>query len=137
MTENGEILVIDDNDRLRAAKTLILRRQRDEIVVAGAPEGARYVRTRAPQLGAGIKVRALGGDSPADRLEEIAGVGVDVEATSMVDLDPERQRRLIGFVEGADGMPTDMKVRVLSALRSGRAPQRLLDRIEARMGENG
>lgn len=140
VTEAGEMLVVGPDERLRALQVRILRRQGDAALVAGAPDGARYVRERAPQLGAGIKVRPIGGETPSggmslsDAATNPALPGADAD---LVDLDPERQRRLIGYIESADEMPADMKVRLLGALRSGRAPAGMLEQIEARMGESG
>ena len=124
VTEDGELLIVGEDNRLVAAETRILRRLADAVVVQGAPDGARYVRERAPQLGAGIRVRPI--NPPAG-----------AEVAAMIELDPERQQRLIGFVEDSQKMPTDMKVRVLGALRSGKAPADMVERIEARMGESG
>ncbi len=122
VTEGGEILLLGEGGRLAAQNVRILRRQADSVIVADAPEGARYVRTRAPQLGAGIRARGLD-DAPVDAGDD-----------TVVDLDPVRQQRLIGLVEQNETMPADMKVRILGALRSGRAPAELIDRIEGRAG---
>ncbi|MEM8755768.1 MAG: HlyD family efflux transporter periplasmic adaptor subunit, partial [Pseudomonadota bacterium] len=132
VTESGELLVLDAGDRLRAAKVRILRRIGDEVIVAGAPDGARYVRARAPQLGAGVKVRPLGGP---DRDAPASG-GVD-DPQLLVDLAPDRRDRLIGFVEQSEKMSAEAKMRVLSTLRTGRAPADLLERIERGMGDAG
>ena len=137
VTEAGEMLVIGPDERLRALSVRILRRQGDAVIVAGAPDGARYVRERAPQLGAGIKVKPIGeGDAPGGP-PPAEGPARPGAGPSMVDLDPARQQRLIGYVEGHEDMPADMKVRVLGALRSGRVPAHMIERIEARMGESG
>lgn len=128
VTERGELLVLSDADRLTAVDTRILRRLGDEVIVAGAPDGARYVKARAPQLGAGVKVRPLG-----DEPESVASAA----EITVVELAPERKERLIGFVERSDQMSADMKMRVLSTLRTGRAPADLLERIERRMGDAG
>ncbi|MEL7465869.1 MAG: HlyD family efflux transporter periplasmic adaptor subunit [Pseudomonadota bacterium] len=132
--ESGELLIVGEDERLRAVQTRILRRLGDEVVVAGAPDGARYVRERAPQLGPGIKVRPIQAEMTG---AAPATASASARSGAMVELDPERQQRLIGFVEGAERMPTDMKVRVLGALRSGRAPAEMIERIEARMGDSG
>lgn len=136
--ENGEMLVVGPDDRLAAIFVRILRRQADDVIVADAPEGANYVRERSPQLGAGIKVRPLVAETSSEE-QASAEPGGDRSdgAVAMVDLEPARQQRLLGFIEQSERMPTDMKVRVLSALRSGRAPADMIERIEARMGENG
>lgn len=125
VTEAGEMLLVDDEDRLRAFTVTILRREGDEVIVAGAPNGARYVKARAPQLGAGVKVRAVGAP-------EIVS-----DASDHIEIDPNRRDRLIGFVEQAQRMPADRKMRVLKALRSGRAPAEMLERLEARMDSAG
>ena len=136
VTEAGELLVVDETDRLRAVQVRILRRQGDDVIVAGAPEGVRYVKERAPQLGRGVKVRSVREDAEGDAVSSVEIEG-DVASASLVEIDPERQKRLIGFVEKTDRMPADMKVRILSTLRSGRAPKPMIERIEARMGDAG
>lgn len=60
VTESGGLLLIDDANRLSETTVTILRRTGDDVIVRGAPEGARYVRERAPQLGLGVKVRVIG-----------------------------------------------------------------------------
>jgi multidrug efflux pump subunit AcrA (membrane-fusion protein) len=53
----GEILVLDEDDRLVAHTVRILRKQGDKIIIAiGDLSGQEIVLERAPQLGAGIKV---------------------------------------------------------------------------------
>lgn len=59
VSQNGELLLVDEEDRLRPLQVDVLRRQSDEAIVAGAPDGARYLRARAPQLGAGVKVKPM------------------------------------------------------------------------------
>lgn len=151
VTEGGELLVLDETGRLRAAEVRILRRQADDVIVAGAPDGARYVKVRAPQLGAGIKVRPLGEDPAPDRNSGAGGDALAAAAAAtpasaqsgaaqemtLVDIGPDMQARLIGFVEASDKMSAEMKVRVLSTLRSGRAPAQMLERIERRMDDAG
>jgi len=56
-TEDGRILIVDGEGRLREAAVRILRRDGDNLIVADAPFGATYVTARAPQLGPGLKVR--------------------------------------------------------------------------------
>ncbi|QIE57217.1 HlyD family efflux transporter periplasmic adaptor subunit [Pikeienuella piscinae] len=124
VNQGGEILLIDGEDRLRPLMVEVLRRQGDEVLVGGAPEGARYLRARAPQLGAGVRVKALDGID-GDKSEPL------------VSLDPDRQRRLIVYVEGAAQMPIETRDRLLEAIRSGRAPAGMVERLEARMGRSG
>lgn len=132
VSETGEMLLVDAEDRLRPHAVGILRRQGDAVIVAGAPDGARYLRARAPQLGAGVKVRPL---PPA---EEPAAP--DLAALSdgpVVELDPARRDRLIRHVETAGAMNEATRAGLLAALRSGRASSALVERLEARMGRSG
>ncbi len=74
VSAGGEVLVIGPDDRLRAADVAILRRQADSVLVrAGGLAGADIVARLRPELGAGIKVRRIGGGEDA-----LAG---DAEAT--------------------------------------------------------
>ncbi|MEX2517873.1 MAG: HlyD family efflux transporter periplasmic adaptor subunit [Paracoccaceae bacterium] len=129
VTEAGEMLLIDGEDRLRPLMVEILRRQGDEMIIAGAPEGALYVSMRAPQLGPGVRVRSLGEPEPeADDGET---------SNDLVEIAPDRQRRLITFVEAEEPMTADARDRLLATLRSGKAPEAMLKRLEARMGRAG
>lgn len=129
VTESGEMLLIDGEGRLRPLMVEILRRQGDEVIIAGAPEGARYVSMRAPQLGPGVKVRSLGEPEQAEAEGD--------ESDDLVEIAPDRQRRLITFVEAAEPMAADARDRLLATLRSGKAPEAMLKRLEARMGRAG
>ena len=64
LTEDGRLLVVDEDDRLREIRVRVLRRDTESAVIAGAPFGARYVSARAPQLTAGLKVRGRVTPSP-------------------------------------------------------------------------
>lgn len=123
--EAGELLLVDGESRLRPLLVTILRRQGDDLIVSGAPDGALYVAARAPQLGPGVLVKPLEGEA-APRL-------------GFIDLDPERQRRLIRFVETAPPDPEEdpARARTLEALKSGRAPAAMVEEIETRMGRAG
>ena len=56
---DGAVLVADADGRLSAVAVQVLRRQGDQLLIAVPPgyEGAWIVAERAPQLGAGIRVR--------------------------------------------------------------------------------
>ena len=97
------------------------------MIVAGAPDGAIFVADRAPQLGKGVKVRIIDdGSGVQDTPEPVA--------PELVELDPEQQKKMIAFIEANSRMPADMKSRILDRLRTGKAPQRMVDRITKRMG---
>ncbi len=57
VSATGEVLVLDQGDRLIAIKVSVLRKQGDQVIVAiGDLTGREVVLERAPQLGEGIKV---------------------------------------------------------------------------------
>ncbi len=56
-TEDGRVLLIDGDDRLRETRLRILRREGAALVVEGAPAGAAYVAARSALLGPGVRVR--------------------------------------------------------------------------------
>ena len=124
VTEEGELLIVND-DRLEAITVRVLRRMANNVVIADAPDNAVYVTDRAPQLGKGVKVKVIengAAPAPADK------------PADLVDLEPEKQEKMIAWVEANTKMPAEMKSRVLKRLRSGKAPQRMIDRISQRMG---
>lgn len=122
VTQEGELLLVED-DRLSPVTVRILRRLADEVVVADAPDGAVYVAERSPQLGKGVKVKIIGEDAPST-----------TTAPDLVTLDPESQEKMIAWVEANKRIPAEMKSRILKRLRTGKAPQRLVDRLSQRMG---
>jgi len=57
VSATGEVLVLGENDRLKAFNVMVLRKQGDQVIIAiGDLSGLEVVLERAPQLGAGIKV---------------------------------------------------------------------------------
>ncbi|MGB0499380.1 MAG: efflux RND transporter periplasmic adaptor subunit, partial [Rubricella sp.] len=64
LTRDGRILVVGEGMRLEEIAVTVLRRIGDVVLVADAPEGARYVVQRAPQLGPGVLVREAGAPLP-------------------------------------------------------------------------
>ncbi len=123
VTEEGELLLVED-DRLSPIKVRILRRMADDVVVAGAPDGATFVAGRSPQLGKGVKVKVIGESAPP----------VSAPAADLVTLDPEKQEKMIAWVEANERIPAEMKSRILKRLRTGKAPQRMVDRLTQRIG---
>ncbi|RMF36857.1 MAG: HlyD family efflux transporter periplasmic adaptor subunit [Alphaproteobacteria bacterium] len=116
-TEDGRVLVLGADDRLREVTLRILRRQRDSLVVAGAPDGARYVVTRLPTLGAGLKVR------PVTREDRAAAI-------DMVTLSPEHRAELVARVEANRRMPAQVRAQLLARLKQDAVPQRMVERLE-------
>lgn len=127
VSPGGEVLVLDGDDRLRAASVEILRREGDDVLVrAGGLADREVVAERSPLLGAGIRVRPV-------RPEPAAAPGPDDRA-GMLELSDARRARLVAFVEGSAGMPETDKARVLAQLRGMLVSARVVARIERRMG---
>lgn len=74
-TEDGRILLVDGDDRLREVVATILRREGDRLIVSGLEDGARYVAARAPQLAPGVLVRP--GDGAAEPPGPLSGAPED------------------------------------------------------------
>jgi membrane fusion protein, multidrug efflux system len=123
----GEVLVLDDEDRLEAVKVTVLRNQGDDVLVRGPILGREVVEARSPLLGAGIAVKPLrrGADGAAS---------APPDEPEMLELTEERRARLVAFVEGNKRMPKEAKARVLAQLSKPQVPARMVARIESRMG---
>jgi len=118
----GNVLVINDDNRLSALPVNIIRRQGDSVLVeAGALAGLEIVREIGPTLGAGILVRPQ---------RETATGEIVLDAPEMVALDPERRARLIAQVEGNTGMPEPVRARMIAQLSEDTVPASMLERLE-------
>jgi len=131
VTADGRILVIDGDSRISERTVTILRRQADNLIVADAPYGSRYVTERAPQLGPGVKVRPM--DRTPGSTPEIAHDGDD----ERVAISEERRRALIVFVQNNRRIPDERKARLLELLNQPEVPRRTIERLEARMAGQG
>jgi multidrug efflux pump subunit AcrA (membrane-fusion protein) len=125
---NGEVLILDAEDRLEGATVTLLRRQGDDVIVR-APDlyGREVVLARTPVLGAGIRISPLRAPAPDE-----AAAAPDEPDT--ITLDPERRARLIAFVEGNTRLPDDVRTRMLEQLHEETVPAQMIARIEERMG---
>ena len=120
----GTVLVLGPDERLEQVGVTLLRRQGDDVLVrAEALQGRDVVAERTPLLGPGIKVRAIGPAQP-----EAAA------APAMLELSDERRARLVAFVEGNGGMPSEAKQRILAQLNESQVPVQVVERLEARIG---
>lgn len=120
-TEDGRVLLIDEDDRLREIAVEVLRRQGDRILIRGAPEGARYVAERAPQLGPGLKARVVGAPPP------------ETEAVALSDA---RRERLRDFVAEAE-LDEARRAAWLEALEAPEPPAAVVREIEAGLAAAG
>lgn len=122
ITVGGEVLVIGDDDRLRAQPATVLRRQGDDVIVeASTLAGSEIVREVGPMLGAGILVRPL---------RQNAEGQLQPDEPEMVMLDPERRARLIAQVEGNTRMPEQVRARLITQLSQDSVPAQTLERLE-------
>ncbi|WP_308915777.1 efflux transporter periplasmic adaptor subunit [Jannaschia sp. LMIT008] len=121
---DGTLLLVGDGNRLKRAGATVLRRQGDDVIVAGdGLAGRQAVALRGPALGPGILVDPIA-----------PGAGTDPPPLpDLVELDPERRARLIAFVEGGR-MPAEVKERLVASLQQDRVPADVVARIEGRMG---
>jgi len=120
---DGQILVLDDEDRIEAVEVQLLRRQGDDVLIrARGLQDREVVLARTPALGAGIRVNPV----------RDAGAGPIEPET--ITLDPDRRARLIAFVEGNGFIPHDVKARMLNQLQQDEVPAQMVDRLESRMG---
>ena len=119
---DGGVLLVGADDRLEAAQVDVLRRQKDIVIVGGAPFGRELVSELSPQLGPGVMVRALRRGEPT----------AEADVDDMVALSDEQRAGLIASVEANERLGADAKARILAALAEDAVPRRMLDRIEAR-----
>lgn len=118
----GNVLIINEDNRLEAAPVTVVRRQGDQVIVeARALAGREIVREIGPNLGAGILVRP--------QRETSAGEVVP-DTPEMVTLDPERRARLIAQVESNVRMPEQVRARMLAQLSEESIPASMLERLE-------
>ena len=120
---DGSVLVLGEEGRLEALAVELVRRQGDDVLIRGSGlEGREVVTGRTPLLGAGIKVRPLRQGAEVQALPEL------------IELSDERRARLVAFVEGNSGMPSEMKAKMLQQLAEAKVSAQLVTRIESRMG---
>lgn len=117
----GTVLVLGADDRLETLPVQLIRRQGDEVLLRGEGlEGREVVIGRTPLLGSGVRVRPL-------RVEESADA-------DMVELTDTQRAQLVARVEASEGMPQDVKTRMLGQLEAAQVPASLVRRIENRAG---
>ena len=121
---DGNVLVLDEENRLETLPVTVMRRQGDDILVRGdALPGARVVVERTPLLGEGIKVRPLN-----------PGAEAEAEDPGTLELTAARRERLMEFVQANGDMSAAVKRRLLGQLEQTRVPARVVERLERRMG---
>ena len=131
VTIDGKIFILEDDNRLKELVVNILRRQGDEVIVSGAPIDKEYVMQRSPQLGNGLKIKPL---RKKDR--EISNSKSLSNNNDLVTLSPEKQNKLIKFLDNMDRMPKSVKDRLYEEINSGKMKAKTLNRLEKNMGNN-
>lgn len=118
------VLVLGEEGRLESLKVDLIRRQGDDVLLRGTGlAGRQVVAGRTPLLGAGIRVRALNGETTEAQIE-----------AQMLELTDARRARLVAFVQSSPRMAEEVKADMLGKLAEAMVPAQLVQRIEARMG---
>jgi multidrug efflux pump subunit AcrA (membrane-fusion protein) len=121
---DGQILVLDEENRIEGVTVQLMRRQGDDVLIrAPGIEGREVVLARTPALGPGIRVNPVRPD----------GAAASPEPQTIV-LDPDRRARLIAYVEGDGLIPAEAKARMLDQLQQDAVPAQMVARLESRMG---
>lgn len=121
VASDGRMLFVAEDERLEAVTVSILRRQVEDLIIEGAPTGRQFVTKLQPQLGAGVKVKAVGPNA-------------EIEEKKMVALSDEDRARYIKGVEENAFIPKDAKARILAQLNEELVPADVVERLASRMG---
>lgn len=126
---DGRVLVVGADDRLEAMPVTLVRRQGDDVLIAGdGIDGRQVVLARTPVLGAGIRIDPIEPGSAPEAPDDMP------EETAEIVLDPDRRARLIAFVESNTRMPEDARARLIAQLNQDLVPASVVTRLERRMG---
>lgn len=124
---DGRVLVLGPGDRLDLVAAEVLRRQGDDVIVAGGGlAGREVVAERTPLLGAGIKV-------DPQRPGQVAAPDAEASA-EMVAVSAERRAELVALVEANTRLGADIKAQILAQLAQDLVPVAVIDRLTAKMG---
>lgn len=138
LSAEGQVLVINAENRLEEVAAELVRRQGDDILVrAPALEGRLVVAERTPLLGQGILVRPLGGPEAATGQGAEEGAGTAAQAggeAEMIALSPERRAALVALVQGNARLPDEVRARLLAQLDQPQVPAQVIERLEQRRG---
>lgn len=138
ITENGRLLLVDENYRLKEITAKLLRRMGDTAVLSDVPFNATYVRERLPQLGPGLKVtpRETGPNSQSPDDHKTSQSPESGPPGDLVALEPERREALIQKLTKSN-MPEQRKARLIALLNKPMVPKDLIERLEQRKGRRG
>lgn len=126
---DGTVLVVGAESRLAESTVEILRKQGNDVIVAGERlDGEMIVAERSPFLGSGIRIRPI--ESPPAN----SRVAQQLADPELVVLSDEERAALIKMVEANQRMPSQAKQRILNRLGQDAVPKEMIDRLRSRMG---
>jgi multidrug efflux pump subunit AcrA (membrane-fusion protein) len=131
------VLALTLDSRLEVLSAPVLRRQGDNVIVdARVISGRQIVSERSPLLGAGIRVKVIGSDTPVGGENPPATTSTDTPAAQAdtVVLTDDRRAKLLAFVENNKRMPAEARARMVEQLKANEVPLALVTRLEGRMG---
>ncbi len=134
VTEDGRLLIVDADDRIREIRATVLRRMGNDVVLSDVPFGEIYVRERLPQLGTGLRVvprRSSGAMDP-----DPSGSAEARPSADLVALEPERRAALIEHLSRSD-MPENRKAKLIAILNKPMVSKDLVERLEQQLGRSG
>ncbi len=133
-TDDGHILIVGEDDRLKEVEATIVRRQDDTLIVSGVPFGARFVMKRLPYLAPGVKVELR--SEPSSAADPIASQPQG-KRTEMVSLSHEQRSALIAYLKSNTRMPSAKREETLKALAEDAAPRQLIEHLEREIARGG
>ncbi len=131
VTIDGKIFILEEDNRLKEIEVTILRRQGNEVIISGAPTEKEYVMQRSPQLGNGLKIKPL-----RKKDKEISNSVNLSKNNELVEISPEKQKKLINILDKLNRMPKSVKDRLYEEINSGKIKAKTLKRLEKNMGNN-
>jgi len=126
ITQDGKILVVGADGRLKNVQSKILRRQDDMVILQKVPFGSDYVTRRLPYLAEGVSVTSRSKETETEKPAKIAN-------GELIALGHERRAILIAAVKSNKRLPEDRKKSILTALSKDKAPRQLVDRLEQQL----
>ncbi|OUS04114.1 hypothetical protein A9Q96_14200 [Rhodobacterales bacterium 52_120_T64] len=129
VSADGNMLVLDEDNRLEEIAVDVLRRQANDLILSDVPFGREFVTTLTPQIGQGIQIRPLREADPLENAEQSA----PTSKNEMIVLDPGRKARLLEFLERNGRMPADVKARLIAQLSQAEVAQEVVERLEESM----
>ena len=122
-TSKGEVLVVGDENRLRAVNVKVLRKQGNNIIIQSDKlTGLNIVKQRTPQLGEGILIEP--------KFEGAIEIPI---APQGIVLTAEQQEKMLAHIQKGR-MPDGVKKRIIDKITSGTMPKSMYDRITKSMG---